>query len=422
MNINLRWFLFLCLAVFMIISLCSCNGDGASSQSDYSNAENDQNRVTKTTLSGRFSLSTDKSIVGIQYETPSNSGITTEDGSFTFIPGEVVTFFLGGVTLGSTLGVASTSPVDLIAGGTNDSVEVINITRFLLMLDDNSDSTDGVRISPGARDLSVNWTDVDFASSDLDNELIHIISDVASVDSKLTQLPGSLIAKATLTAPLPCSFSGIYLGSYTVNNETLPVLLFNTYGSGIIAGYAYSRAEGLLILNSGTSLDTVNNSFISVDPDSILTIDASFSSTDQITGTWIYSTTNQSGTFSADRVGGTADAVTRYTGIGVSDPDAPELTYSVATLSVNAAGQINGEEYDLIENLAYTVINGIADTFFTNQVFGFLSGTTVSMETEFTDIFGTVNLDDMSMSGSWQDKEEPGVYFGTYDLIGCTID
>ena len=76
------------------------------------------------------------------------------------------------------------TPVDLVTGGSADDTEVRNIVRFLLMLDQNEDPSDGISISQPVRDLAANWPQIEFTASDLDNELVNIIAEVASADGR----------------------------------------------------------------------------------------------------------------------------------------------------------------------------------------------------------------------------------------------
>jgi hypothetical protein len=52
-------------------------------------------------------------VQGLRYQTPTRSGFTNVAGEFVYLPGEVVTFSIGGTTLGSIAGAASVSPFPL---------------------------------------------------------------------------------------------------------------------------------------------------------------------------------------------------------------------------------------------------------------------------------------------------------------------
>ena len=55
----------------------------------------------------------DGPVSGVSHETESLSGVTDEAGTFEYLEGETVRFFLGGTTLGELPGRAQVSPFDL---------------------------------------------------------------------------------------------------------------------------------------------------------------------------------------------------------------------------------------------------------------------------------------------------------------------
>ena len=101
---------------------------------------------------------------------------------FIYEVGQQVSFNLGNVTLGSATGRSVLTPVDLVAGGSSSSTEVLNLVRFLLMLDDDGDSSNGINISSAVQTVAENWSAVDFTTANLQSELSSIISDTASAD------------------------------------------------------------------------------------------------------------------------------------------------------------------------------------------------------------------------------------------------
>ena len=61
--------------------------------------------------SGTFA---DSPVEGLAYETATLSGTTDAEGKFEYEEGETVTFSLGGLELGATVGKEEVSPVDII--------------------------------------------------------------------------------------------------------------------------------------------------------------------------------------------------------------------------------------------------------------------------------------------------------------------
>lgn len=63
------------------------------------------------------------------------------------------------------------------------------------MLNTDGDSSNGIVISDEVRLIAQNWQQVDFTTADLDTELMQIISDVATADSRVPVLPSAQEAK-----------------------------------------------------------------------------------------------------------------------------------------------------------------------------------------------------------------------------------
>jgi hypothetical protein len=113
----------------------------------------------------RYGIFTDSAVEGITFKTETRSGETDSHGRFTYVPGETVTFSIGGIILGTTTGKPVITPVDLVTGAQNENdPAVTNITRFLITLDEDNDPDNGITISPdlsaalaALADISVNF-------------------------------------------------------------------------------------------------------------------------------------------------------------------------------------------------------------------------------------------------------------------------
>jgi len=94
----------------------------------------------------------DSAVQGLSYSTPTQQGITDENGEFDFLDGEIVTFSIGGIVLGSGTAKTIMTPVDLVASAsTHTDPEVTNISRFLQTLDDDGDPSNGILITEAVR-------------------------------------------------------------------------------------------------------------------------------------------------------------------------------------------------------------------------------------------------------------------------------
>jgi len=135
------------VGLVLLLAACSHNGGGSSKPSE---------------LAGVFKAG---NVSGLGYRTPTREGVTDTQGTFKFLPGETVTFFVGGIELGAAPGAAEITPFTL-AGMTPPTTEpalrreldratrtsgnfvrAINMARLLLALDADGNSTNGLDVS-----------------------------------------------------------------------------------------------------------------------------------------------------------------------------------------------------------------------------------------------------------------------------------
>ncbi|MAR90152.1 MAG: hypothetical protein CML06_04635 [Pseudomonadales bacterium] len=104
--------------------------------------------VSSQVTTGRF---LDSAVSGLYYETDSLSGFTDINGSFSYRPGEQITFYLGRTLLGDALAQEEVTPLDLIdAEDKPDKLQ--NMLRVLQTIDSDSDPSNGISISDSAHD------------------------------------------------------------------------------------------------------------------------------------------------------------------------------------------------------------------------------------------------------------------------------
>ncbi|MFC7485650.1 CocE/NonD family hydrolase [Knoellia sp. CPCC 206453] len=116
-------------------------------------------------------------IAGLRYETPTQAGLTDDGGEFSYRPGESVTFFIGGLILGSVEGAKRVNLAQLVPR-VDGKVErlhdpiVTNLARLVQTLDQEGDPESGVTISPLVHDL-VGPTVLNFNQGDADADAVH---------------------------------------------------------------------------------------------------------------------------------------------------------------------------------------------------------------------------------------------------------
>ena len=93
----------------------------------------------------------DSEVTQLRYEGQGNSGLTNSAGQFSYSEGELLTFSLGGISLGSATGSRELTPFDLLGIATLDEAreggienELTNIVIFLQSLDRDQDPENGI--------------------------------------------------------------------------------------------------------------------------------------------------------------------------------------------------------------------------------------------------------------------------------------
>ncbi len=95
---------------------------------------------------------------GVRYQTPTRSGVTNERGEFRFARGEVVSFLVCGLVLGSVAGAPVVNLAQLVrrVDGRIDKLHdpaVTNLARLVQTFDRDGDVESGVTIAPAVHDL-----------------------------------------------------------------------------------------------------------------------------------------------------------------------------------------------------------------------------------------------------------------------------
>lgn len=286
--------------------------------------------------SGQFK---DANTQGLSFSTPSQAGTTDALGTFSYQSGETVQFSVGGVVIGSAPGQPVVTPLDLAASASASDTEVTNIVRFLLMLDENEDASDGIQISAAVQNIAANWSQVDFTSGSFGNDLATIISDVASVDSRVAALPGNPAAREHLSGSIYCLASGVFTGTRTMSGN----LLGNVY-------FILNPANGIMRATyRGNTEEFSSTTALVIDEQRAFNltksgngdnIEGRFDSYDDLSGVW--SIGGQSGEFTATRLGGDLAATYRFVVDWATGNSLPPLTNGIMTFDIAADDEITG--------------------------------------------------------------------------------
>lgn len=119
-----------------LILLTACGG-GSDKKSDPATGDKEPGGGTPVVQTGVF---IDSPVANLGYRTPSQGeGRTNEQGEFQYLPGEEVTFFIGGLDLPPVLGARIVTPLDMGSEPTRDDPVVTNILRLLQSLDTDTE-------------------------------------------------------------------------------------------------------------------------------------------------------------------------------------------------------------------------------------------------------------------------------------------
>jgi hypothetical protein len=169
-----------------------------------------------TALTGVFR---DDTVIGLGYSSGTHSGLTDTSGAFTYEEGQGIAFSVGAVSIGSIPAAkALVTPMDLVPQGTTTSSHLLNVERFLLMLDHDGNPNNGIQISADVTAAAASWTPVDFDSADLPATLGPIIQQTTSLDGTSHVLPDAAAAQAHLLKAFYCTHSGNYSGTFSDAN------------------------------------------------------------------------------------------------------------------------------------------------------------------------------------------------------------
>ena len=348
----------------------------------------------------------DSNVTGLTYTSGARSGVTGQDGLFTFEHGATTTFKVGAVTLGSTTGDKEiVTPIDLVAGGTSTMPAVVNMARFLMMLDADGIPDNGIVISANVQGRAANWSPVNFSDAGIDAILTTLAADARSADAGLHPIPTADAARMHLESSFYCARSGMYRGTFTGADPGRFTVII-TPSNGRVDGIgALSARLGTFAITGDAPLSRDQNLTVTAHSDQTgATFSGKLSGSDTLSGTFAQAGTN-GGTFTGARLLARRDAIYRYSGF-FSDLAVPE-TGSV-TFDVNAAGQVTGVAYGLIRDqlvdFTGTLSNGTLNATAAN-------GAVIRATLQ------TLVLDTL-LSGTWTGTGAAGTFFG----LGCKLN
>lgn len=237
----LRFIVIACFLPLLVIGCGGSSGGGGDGDGDGDGSIN--------IIQGYF---LDSAVEGLDYHTTTQSGETDSSGTFNYVAGEIVTFSIGNLELGSTAAQDYLTPVDLVANATDESDStVINMSKLIQALDSDGDVSNGIKISDEIKTI-VSDSEVDFelgtSEFDTDQSTQNLLTNLNNAgvftDTEPRTLPSDEDAQnhlADTLTDLPFNdFVGTWSGPITVfvkddSGSGGMTLVVNSDGTGAVA-------------------------------------------------------------------------------------------------------------------------------------------------------------------------------------------
>jgi Putative Ig domain len=159
-------------------------------------------------------------VVGLAFVSGAHTGQTDKSGGYTYEVGQGISFSVGAVSIGTVpMAKPLITPVDLVAHGTGASNRVLNVVRFLMMLDQDGNPNNGIQISAAVTAAAATWAPVDFDTTDLSATLGPLIQLASAADGSSHVLPDAATAQAQLRTGFYCNVAGNYQGTFAADSN-----------------------------------------------------------------------------------------------------------------------------------------------------------------------------------------------------------
>jgi hypothetical protein len=373
----------------------------------------------------------DSNVGGLKYESLNQSGVTASDGTFKYIVGGNVAFTVGAVALGTTPARPVITPLDLVTSGTTSNNKVLNIARFLMYLDKDSEPDNDIAISQAVQDLAETWPpqlDFDVTPVDFDASLnaatttsgTSISADLASVSGETHTLPTSTAARTHLQTMLRCTYQGAFGGTYIGDVDSGNLAVYLDPRTGVANGYTYSTTG--LSISTLTGTGAIN--FDTYLPDVSLgntaqsrVFNFQFSGLNTIAGHWSADNNGaETNTMNATRIGADQTLHIHFAGrySNLDKSDAGVMAFNIDRLQQDNIS-MSGEIYSAVANTTQTFLGRLVPSGTTQyQVFA-QSGDNKTFD-------GLITASSLEFSGTISTGSDPNnlQQVGTYSGSGCS--
>lgn len=166
------------LSIVLSSLLAACGGGGSDTPKDITPIPIPPEITTYT---GKL---IDAAVIGINYKTAEEAGITNGDGEFIYRLDEKVIFSIGDIVFPEVLADAIITPLTIFNTTDVNNLAVVNALRLLQTLDEDGDPSNGITILSEAHQLASGVT-VDFTSSEFESQVANFIASGSQLNKQL---------------------------------------------------------------------------------------------------------------------------------------------------------------------------------------------------------------------------------------------
>lgn len=231
------------LALCVALTACGGGNDGTT----------DTTSSPPTTAQTAQGVFVDAPVAGLHYVSGNLSGTTDAAGHFNYVPGQPVTFSVGGVAIGSATGQAIVTPLALVPNATdvtNDTVT--NIGAFLQSLDSGGNLGGSIQISAASVAALAN-TQLNFAQTPAAFAADPAVVSAIQAASPQKTLVSAAAAQAHMQSQNMCLFAGQWQFTHADRADDTFVVNISevngSFGSGLI-----TRSDGTQAYLNGSVL------------------------------------------------------------------------------------------------------------------------------------------------------------------------
>ena len=395
------------------------------------------------TFQGKF---IDEAVEGLEY-TRSNgeSGVTRRGGSYEYKNGDLITFYVGALELGTTSSGTLLTPRELAIGtSVIEDQKISNRVRFLLALD--SDPKIGIQINNATRSSAASWsTSINFDQSEA--AFGTAVEAATNNNISAADLPSKIVADAHFARSLRCAYSGGYVGAWKIPGSDATTgfvgAMIEANGHVVVmgGGQTVDGQEDTVVYVTGTH-DVNNQAFRFDTADSSITSGAFYYDRDfnaigdgklivyqsasmngngqshnysYISGTFQNDT--QQGAYELHRADALTNAAYRYTGFGITGTEIGKGdVLGMLIFDIDASGHVDGMIHDVRTPMKQVSLSGQAD-YINKKIEIFINNA------EKSRLYGTVNFNDTTGEAfiDWFPDAVNQLAIGHVQLRGCQL-